>query len=1220
MGGGKGGTSTSTVSIPPEVLARYNAVNTRAEQVAETPFQPYTGEFVAPITQTQQAGIDQTQKYAEAAQPYYQQAAAQTQASSAPLTAEQIQRYQNPYIQSVIDPTLKALQQQQGVDLARQQAQQIRSGSFGGDRSGISRAVLQGQQELAQAQAISPLYQQGYQQALQTAQQQQQLGLTGAQQLAGIGTGAQQAGLQGAQAVIGAGTLEQQTAQALDTAKYQQALQERGYPFQVAQFLANIAEGTGALSGSTTTTTQPTSFFSDERLKTDIKKIATAKNGLPIYSFKYKDDPKTTHIGFIAQDVEKKNPEAVGLSGGYKTVDYGKALRQARANGGGLLPISMGGAVGPADERMAFAGGGGPMTLDQILAQQHAFQSGQDPNAAPSMPYAGMAQKGLNIPMQKSPAARAGLMKASAPPQQPSGLQSAMQNIASAGKTAETLSSGYDWAKKGLVGTEGTDKNKPTGGPLGYGGKWGEKDPNAPKTDAASPPPAQTDTSTDTSLWDKFKSGLGFEHGGGVMPRHHYGAGGGYLDPYKPPTSESMIPEEVMEDSESTRDKAAGQAVKPDGSRGGGGGGGGLGSALGTAAGIMNVGKGIGSFMSWLPTLFLNDGGRVRYYNGGLVPRQGFANPTPTGAVQQQDQQDPLAGYDPRDLAIRTIASETGGHPDETAGIAAVIGNRKASGKWGDDYRSVVTAKNQFEPWNNPSAANYPLKIDPASDRYKQAASALDRFESEKYDPTQGATHFWAPKAQAALGREAPSWGREGGVDLGATRFHKLDLSGQPAQVSGQYPLQKQVEGGFGAAKDLANSMVPLTYKGEERKGGWGDFLTSRDFILPLMAGLGTMASSPSRYLGAAILQGLGGAASAYQGVQAGQLARDKSVAEQMATTSGLPSVVGGIEGGKPKFGAKYDYMSGPTLRPDRGDGTTQPTQAGGLAPVTAVQAPQAPVIQPIAGPSGGYSYTINPTQTANNRLMSAIAPDANNVPTSASKQQIRALIDLSPDLQAREANDARVGDTRANFDTAGQRIALNNLHQAFEGIPNSGFFSKGPGFDERQTLLNLADYWNRVAPGVFGDVDISSLKNSEILNKLRTIDVKRYTPPGGSNAGFIQEEMARALPSGHMTEAAGVNVMASMLLANAREEDFKRYYNKYRGQHNTALLSQENFDHDMGQYYNNIKPKLIEALTPRGDIGQPSPAEYLRKHPETAAQFEKHYNAPGLARIILGG
>ncbi|NDE60210.1 MAG: hypothetical protein EB010_12480, partial [Acidimicrobiia bacterium] len=75
--GGKTSKSTQTVSIPPEVLARYNAVNARAEQVAGTPFQPYSynpADFVAQLTPTQLAGIQNVNYAAGQAQPYYEEA------------------------------------------------------------------------------------------------------------------------------------------------------------------------------------------------------------------------------------------------------------------------------------------------------------------------------------------------------------------------------------------------------------------------------------------------------------------------------------------------------------------------------------------------------------------------------------------------------------------------------------------------------------------------------------------------------------------------------------------------------------------------------------------------------------------------------------------------------------------------------------------------------------------------------------------------------------------------------------------------------------------------------------------------------------------------------------------------------------------------------------------------------------------------------------------
>ena len=261
-GGGKGGTSTSSVSIPPEVLARYNAVNARAENVATDPFQKYGGDFVAPLTNTQKAGIQGANAAAGQAQPYFGAATQQLNqaqqfgtnylggatnaafAGAQAVNPEELQtsRYMNPFTQAVVDPTLKALQQQQGQQRSQQQAQAIKSGGLNAGRYAVERALLSGQQGLATSQAIAPLYQQAYQQALATEQQQQGvrlgaaqanrqalqglgsqlagfgqqgygMGSQTAQQLAGLGTGAQTAALQGSQAQMAAGQVEQQTQQ-----------------------------------------------------------------------------------------------------------------------------------------------------------------------------------------------------------------------------------------------------------------------------------------------------------------------------------------------------------------------------------------------------------------------------------------------------------------------------------------------------------------------------------------------------------------------------------------------------------------------------------------------------------------------------------------------------------------------------------------------------------------------------------------------------------------------------------------------------------------------------------------------------------------------------------------------------------------------------------------------------------------------------------------------
>lgn len=434
----KSTTSTSAVTIPPEVLARYNAVNQQAQNVAATPFQQWgqnASDFVAQINPQQQQGIDATNAAAGSYQPYFDQATQATQAGMGAVNPGQlnIDQYMSPYVRNVADTTAQIMGQQNEQAQSGALGTAASSGAFGGDRAGIAAANLSQQQNLAMGSTMANIMNQGYGQALGAAQQQQgvQLGaeqanlarqMQGGQQLAGLGTAAQQLGLQGAEAQIGAGTLQQQTEQAGKTALINQFMQQQGYPFQVAQFLANIAEGTGALSGSTTTTTQPAPFFSDRRLKHDIKKIATANNGEPIYSFKYKGHPET-HIGFMADQVEKRHPEAVGLDpSGYKTVDYERA---AKAGGGAMAPYST--AVGSAPGLGSYVPSAYLPVGDLLMADPNLIDQAQQ----------GMAQE--------------------------------LANAAAFGESLKSLKGNYDWLK-GL-------KEKPTpeasGGAVEYQQKAG---------------------------------------------------------------------------------------------------------------------------------------------------------------------------------------------------------------------------------------------------------------------------------------------------------------------------------------------------------------------------------------------------------------------------------------------------------------------------------------------------------------------------------------------------------------------------------------------------------------------------------------------------------------------------------------------------------------------------------------------------------------------------
>jgi hypothetical protein len=543
------------------------------------------------------------------AQPY-QQAATQYMGSGAQavnpgdLGADQINKYLSPYLGTVLQGTAGLLNQQNQQQQAGQMGNAIRSGAFGGDRSGIAAANLNQQQNLANSKIFSDILNQGFGQALGTAQQQQQLGLGAAQanraaqqqaveqalaigqqgfgqglsaaqqqaalgqqlfgmgsttgqnaaalgqqiysqgtgtaqqqaamgqqifgqglsaaqqqaalgqqqfgqgataaqqqaalgqqqfgqgattaaqqaalgqqqfgqgtaasqqaaalgqgiygmgantaaQTAALGTGAQDAALSGAAAQMTAGQVEQATNQAKNTAEYNQFLQEQSLPYQQLKLASDIALGTGTAQGSTTTTTQPGGFFSDERLKENIKAVGKTFDGQTIHSYNYKGDPRT-QIGLIAQEVQKHHPDAVGLAAGYKTVNYDKATEDAADRGhmayGGLA--SAGGSVLPQDAGQGFASGGvagfDPATMQQLLAAQQAMY---DPIMKGSM-YAGGPSAGGGLVPPSEFAARQ-LMTAGDLPAASTGLDD-VAKVANLGKTVGEVGGklgAWDWEK-----------------------------------------------------------------------------------------------------------------------------------------------------------------------------------------------------------------------------------------------------------------------------------------------------------------------------------------------------------------------------------------------------------------------------------------------------------------------------------------------------------------------------------------------------------------------------------------------------------------------------------------------------------------------------------------------------------------------------------------------------------------------------------------------------
>lgn len=1051
MGGGKGGTTTSTVSIPPEVLARYNAVNARAEDVAKAPFQPYTGQFVAGITPTQQAGITGTSAAAGLAQPFYGAGAQYTQQGAqavGPLTKQQIQYYQDPFTQAVVDPTVAALQQEQGQQRAALSARQASTGAFGGDRSGLERANLARQQGLGMAQAIAPLYSQGYQTGVQTATGQQGViasdlarRMQAGQQIAGLGTGAQAAALQGAQAQIGAGTLEQQTKQADLTAQYQQYLQQQGYPFQVAQFLANIAMGTGALSGSTTTTQQPSGFFSDRRLKHDVHEIGKTNDGLPIYSFKYNGDDKT-QIGLMAQDVEKKHPDAVGVMGGYKTVDYGKATedleRPERAYGGSA---SMGGGVWHPD---AYAGGG-LVDADDMKSILQAQQAGFGPFAGGLYGGSGQGLPGSKatgiVPQASLPVPK--LVTAAQPAaRQSTGLSQAAQvgsNIASTGRAAVDFKNwvqglGKDKAEpaKGVSSSPATTEAAKTG-------------VSQPKTTGA-PVEATVDKQNYTQDLPKFGEQAtvtppdatpdleGFFAQGGVIPRYHKAPGG--VLPYKTDENFEYIPSGVLKEGEEEADQAAGQFKKNTASGSGGGGGSGLGEAFGIAKTAFDIGK-------FALPFFLAE--------GGVVPSRGHyddGGPTPTGVAPSDTTSDTPPDVPSSRKYMDYLTKEKGYDPHVAAGIVGNLYHESGGLNptiVGDKGRSFGLAQFHeageqpaFRQWakeNNRDIKDPYAQIDFVHERLQGPYSKTLEAMKNASDASTAAEHFMRGYERPAAGPTEALPARMFYANTLASGKDLPDNLRGMGKISLGQVTQPQASGREMSIGDAVRAITPES------------FPTSQNFWIPALSGIGAMlASNRPTFLGA-LGEGMVGGVAGYQQQQKFQA----EIAKQVMDVIKERFVPFKDKDGNPKFmdktlnrevtpndvmrfGAGYAQKFGfdPAqlgFAPQAPEAPTGPTLGGAKRTVmTGEPTKAAPAVatgtepQPTAQPAAGEAPPAAPAKTE--------LPNINRMNQAELRVLAKTRPDLIPGLIGDPDNDPRKMQAEINELNA-QADANVNLNPA---------------------------------------------------------------------------------------------------------------------------------------------------------------------------------------------
>ena len=297
----------------------------------------------------------------------------------------------------------------------------------------------------------------------------------------------------------------------------------------------------------------------------------------------------------------------------------------------------------------------------------------------------------------------------------------------------------------------------------------------------------------------------------------------------------------------------------------------GVGSVLGGLGDIGKAAEGAGKIGDFGEKVY-DIGAKVVPYiaamflsRGGLVPRHGYADGGDTVVPEE---------WRPH----LTEASRRYGVPEHI--LSAVARQESQYGRAAPDNPMQITEGTA----RNPGFGLSPISLEdrsrpeafiPFAAQYISARNPNVNWEDRPASARALAATYNAggdPNYAYNVGRYIPGMSQE-------------DLAGLRVNTANEQPRQ---QAGLGAVQPEALPILQglTTRRDPESK----DFMQrNQDWIVPLLTGLGTMAASPSRYLGSAVLQGLGGGAVQYAGMQ--QRGEEQAIQREQVDVSRLREI-----------------------------------------------------------------------------------------------------------------------------------------------------------------------------------------------------------------------------------------------------------------------------------------------------------------------------------------
>ena len=619
----------------------------------------------------------------------------------------------------------------------------------------------------------------------------------------------------------------------------------------------------------------------------------------------------------------------------------------------------------------------------------------------------------------------------------------------------------------------------------------------------------------------------------------------------------------------------------------------------------------------------------------GLMPRQGFANGgVPGDDLRQIIIEEAERRGIPPDLALRQARTESSFNPNAVGrsgegGLFQIMPStardpgygvkpadpdelrdpRRNAG-FGLDYLKARAERAGLTDWNNPEQVAAGLRAyngggDP---RYVQKimgdsapVAAIDR----------AAPRGGAPVPPANIGRPEPTGGLSGD---GTT-------SGKPEPKS---------SGLFSAPNKF----------GSDQPQGWGNFLTSRQFIVPLLSGIGAAATTPTRNLGTALAAGLGAGAQAYGGLekQMADVEQTRAQTRGVETDTFKKSVMdtaGGtiiwLTGGVPMLLGDYEKLAregrapSPMGRvPDNAEDILKKfreAKAAVSAPGATTPGAPAPGATPGAttpGAPGAPGVSVAPVEK-----LPLPPPGLNYDKDSQSTAESERSIAFSGGPAAKTAQTITdnyikvvVPTATAARDSARYLTELAaNLSRATQG---KGLDAPGFGFDGRAQAVSALNTLSRAfgGKGDFGEAD----EISEINKKIQTLQAAATAAGGNQESYAALNALKQAIASPNMSPRAYSKLAADLLTQNQRAIDREQHRSMYAND-SSGLLSKAagDFENKNPASKYNEEAEVIQRMI----LTKPDLIKDLKSGKYTPAQideaFEK-FGVKGMSRYFVGG